>query len=138
MTDTTLAEATAGRERISRQRGGVHASRPPAGAGPEARAGWLLDRAGVHDQLADQLRRIGDVAGAVQSEVLASRCRVDARDLIRASGTALGIPGAAAGRAAGTARTPAAAPILDRGPLHRDRGAATDAALDTASGPAPP
>ncbi len=81
MSEVTLAEAKGGRARIASQLTGIQARRPGAGSGTEAQARWLQDKASVHDQIAGYLRQIGDVAGAVEAEVLASRCRIDARDL---------------------------------------------------------
>lgn len=76
------------RERISRQLGQIQAARPFRGAGPIAQARWLQDKADVHDRIAGYLRDLGDISGAVEAEVLASRCRIDARDLTRTVGTA--------------------------------------------------
>ena len=81
MTDSALEQARGARSRVGEQLRQVQATRPAAGAGPQARARWLRDKASVHDQIASHLRQIGDVTGAVEAEVLASRCRLDARDL---------------------------------------------------------
>jgi hypothetical protein len=76
-----LQQAKEGRARIARDLGRVQAARPATAAGPVAQASWLRDKAAVHDQIAGYLRGIGDIHGAVEVEVLASRCRIDARDL---------------------------------------------------------
>ena len=70
-----------GRDETVRRLGELLGSRPPAGAGLEVRAGWLRDKAAMHDQIAGYLRQVGDVTGAVEAEVQASRCRIDADDL---------------------------------------------------------
>jgi hypothetical protein len=99
----SLAQARGGRARVAAQLAAVNASRPATGAGPGARAVWLQDKAGVHDQIAASLRQIGDIPGAVEAEVLASRCRIDARDLTdvdragHADGGGLGADGPAPG-----------------------------------------
>lgn len=77
-----LAQARDGRARVSTQLARLNATRPRTGADTAARASWLRDKADVHDQIAGFLSRIGDVAGSVEAEVLAARCRADARDLL--------------------------------------------------------
>jgi hypothetical protein len=81
MTDSVLEQARGVRSQAVEQLRTVQATRPASGAGPQAQARWLRDKASVHDQIAGHLRLIGDVSGAVEAEVLASRCRLDARDL---------------------------------------------------------
>ena len=83
-----LELARRSRERISRQLGQIQAARPSGGAGPIAQARWLQDKADVHDRIAGYLRDLGDIPGAVEAEVLASRCRIDARDLTHTASTA--------------------------------------------------
>ena len=121
MSEVTLAEAKGGRARIQAQLAGIQARRPAAGAGVDARAAWLRDKANVHDQIGSYLRRIGDIAGAVEAEVLATRCRVDATDLIRDDGettTVLGpCPGLVLPR--GAARTPEERCFYDGPPAPR-------------------
>ena len=95
MTDSALDEARTGRTRIAAQLRQIQGRRPTTAAGPDARASWLRDKAGVHDQIAGYLRQIGDVAGAVEAEVLAARCRADAHDLAANSAVDAG-PGEAA------------------------------------------
>lgn len=93
MTDVPLAEARTARTRMSRQLAGVQSRRPGRDADTATRAAWLRDKAGVHDQIAGYLRRIGDTAGAIEAEVLATRCRADACDLVRDDGTVTTILG---------------------------------------------
>lgn len=81
-----LDQARQSRERISRQLGQIQAARPARGAEPTVQARWLLEKAEVHDRIAGYLRGLGDIPGAVEAEVLASRCRLDARDLAQATG----------------------------------------------------
>lgn len=76
--------ALVGRDETVRRLGDLLGSRPPVGAGAEVRAGWLRDKAAMHDQIAGYLRQVGDVTGAVEAEVQASRCRIDAEDLTTA------------------------------------------------------
>ncbi len=83
-----LEQARQSRERILRQLGQVQAARPARGAGPAAQARWLRDKADVHDRIAGYLRDLGDIPGAVEAEVLATRCRIDARDLTHTASTA--------------------------------------------------
>jgi hypothetical protein len=87
VTGPSLDEARGGRSRIQGQLRQIQGRRPAAGAELAARASWLRDKASVHDQIAGYLRQIGDIAGAVEAEVLATRCRADAADLIRDDGT---------------------------------------------------
>ena len=82
-----LGSAVGARARISTQIAVLLRSRPPAGADHGRVAGWLRDKADVHDLIAARLREIGDVPGAVEAEVLAARARLDARDLQPATTT---------------------------------------------------
>ena len=93
MTEVSLAQAKGGRARIQSLLGRVQARRPATGADTATRAGWLRDKASVHDQIAGYLRQIGDIPGAVEAEVLATRSRADASDLTRDDGTATTIDG---------------------------------------------
>ena len=102
----SLAQARGGRARVGAQLAAVNASRPATGAGPGARAVWLQDKAGVHDQIAGYLRQIGDIPGAVEAEVLASRCRIDARDLTAQADGGLGADGPDTAQIRPTAATP--------------------------------
>ena len=77
----SLQVARVARARMSALVDRVHAGRPRAGAPAGQRAAWLAAKADVHDQIAGYLRRIGDVPGAVEAEVLAARARIDATDL---------------------------------------------------------
>jgi hypothetical protein len=57
-------------------------TRPAPGSSPEEFASWLQRKADVHDAIAGRLSEIGDVRGAVEADVLASRARVDAAELL--------------------------------------------------------
>ena len=140
MSEVTLAEAKGGRARIQAQLAGIQARRPAAGAGDAARAAWLRDKANVHDQIGSYLRRIGDVAGAVEAEVLATRCRVDATDLTRDNGmttTVLGpCPGLVTPRTA--ARTPEERCFSDVPPAPRTDQTQPGRVADVTCGPGLP
>jgi hypothetical protein len=133
MSDTTtnpstgtggLGSAVGGRARISTQIAVLLRSRPPTGSDHARVAGWLRDKADVHDQIATRLREIGDVPGAVEAEVLAARARLDARDLTpTTSGLLTEVPithtsadtAAGAGAGAGLADQPVLSAVSDEG-----------------------